>query len=188
MQEAHDPYAALRHRDYRQLLAGGVLSSIASTMLTFAAGWEIFQRTESYAALGALACVGLILPSRPRAAPLTRETVTLQSLLAGIRFVWQTKLLLATLTLDLFAVLLGGATALLPAFAKEILLVGPIGLGWLRAAPSLGAILMAVVLAHRPPLRRAGRALLWSVAGFGAATVGFGLSRDFTLSFVLLAL
>src|SRR5262249_49018791 len=146
----------------------------------------------------ALACVGLVLPIRPRPVERQRESVTLQSLLAGIHFVWQTPLILATLTLDLFAVLLGGATALLPAFAEDILVVGPDGWSWLqessvrlgllRAAPSLGAIVMAVVLAHRPPLRRAGRALLWSVAGFGAATVVFGLSRNFYLSFAMLAL
>jgi hypothetical protein len=97
-------------------------------------------------------------------------------------------LILATITLDLFAVLLGGATALLPIFARDILEVGPVGLGWLRAAPSLGALLMALALAHRPPLRRAGRTLLWSVAGFGVATVVFGFSRDPVLSFVMLAL
>jgi hypothetical protein len=109
-------------------------------------------------------------------------------LLEGVRFVWRTELLLAAITLDLFAVLLGGATALLPIYASDILHIGPAGLGWLRSAPALGAVFMALVLAHRPPLRRAGRALLWSVAGFGAATIGFGLSRDPLLSFVLLAL
>jgi MFS family permease len=110
------------------------------------------------------------------------------SLLEGVRFVWRTELLLAAITLDLFAVLLGGATALLPIYASDILHVGPAGLGWLRSAPALGAVFMALALAHRPPLRRAGRALLWSVAGFGAATIGFGLSRDPLLSFALLAL
>jgi MFS family permease len=105
-----------------------------------------------------------------------------------VRFVWRTELLLAAITLDLFAVLLGGATALLPIFAKDILNVGPSGLGWLRSAPALGAVVMALILAHRPPLRRAGLALLWSVAGFGVATIGFGLSHDPVLSFVLLAL
>jgi hypothetical protein len=109
-------------------------------------------------------------------------------LLAGARFVLRTKLILATLTLDLFAVLLGGATALLPIFARDILEVGATGLGWLRAAPSLGAVTMALIMAHRPPLRRSGRALLLAVAGYGAATVVFGLSRHFALSFVMLSL
>ena len=104
---------------------------------------------------------------------------SLASLFAGVRFVWRTELLLAAITLDLFAVLLGGATALLPIYAQDILHVGAVGLGWLRAAPALGAVVMAVWLAHRPPLRRPGRALLLAVAGFGAATIVFGFSRQF---------
>lgn len=116
------------------------------------------------------------------------EALSPASFLAGLRFVGQSRLLLATLTLDLFAVLLGGATALLPIFAKDILHVGPSGMGWLRAAPSAGAFAMALVLAHRPPLRKAGPALLWAVGGFGAATVVFGLSRSFGLSLAMLAI
>src|SRR5262249_32132941 len=92
------------------------------------------------------------------------------------------------ISLDLFAVLFGGATALLPIFAVEILRTGARGLGWLRAAPSIGAVAMAFVLAHSRTLRRAGRILLVSVAGFGAATVVFGLSRSLRLSFVMLLL
>jgi MFS family permease len=125
---------------------------------------------------------------RPHAGPRVREPLSLDSLLAGVRFVRQTKLILATITLDLFAVLLGGATALLPIFARDILMVGPSGLGWLRAAPSIGALLMALTIAHRPPFRRAGRALLWAVTGFGVSTIVFGLSRDFVLSLCMLAL
>jgi MFS family permease len=141
------------------------------------------------AVLCALSCAGLIATIRPRSGPRPAGGVSLSSLLAGIQFIRRTKLILATITLDLFAVLLGGATALLPIYASEkILNVGPTGLGWLRAAPALGALLMAVGLAHRPPLRRAGRALLWAVAGFGAATVVFGLSENFFLSFAMLAL
>jgi hypothetical protein len=88
----------------------------------------------------------------------------------------------------MFAVLLGGATALLPVFARDILLVGAEGLGWLRAAPAAGAVLAALFMALRPPLRHAGPTLLLVVAGFGLATIIFGLSRDFGLSMVLLAL
>ena len=139
------------------------------------------------AAGGALACAGLIAATRPRPAARRAEPPTLSSLLDGIRFVWATPLILATITLDLFAVLLGGATALLPVYARDILHVGATGLGWLRAAPAVGAFLTAMVLAHRPPLQRAGRALLVAVAGFGAATIGFGLSREPALSFLLLA-
>src|SRR5262249_31375333 len=85
---------------------------------------------------------------------------------AGAKFIWQTKPILATITLDLFAVLLGGATALLPVFAHDILFVGPVGMGWLRTAPSVGALAMALTLAHSPPLRRPGVTLLLAVAGF----------------------
>jgi MFS family permease len=318
MQEAHDPYAALRHHDYRRLLAGNVLASVANEMQSMVVGWELYERTDSQLALGmvglvqfvpvfllalpaghaadrfnrkwlvigtrglgaltslglaalsfwqgpvplvfgcllltgvvtafsaparwalvpqvvpasalhnavtwnssgwqiaamlgpalgglilgvtrqavgayliagacSLSCAALFAGIRPR--PVERHTggLTFASLLAGVHFVWENKLILATITLDLFAVLLGGATALLPVFARDILDVGPVGLGWLRAAPSIGALGMAVLLAHLPPLRRAGPTLLLSVAGFGVAAVVFGLSRDYTLSFAMLAL
>jgi MFS family permease len=317
MPEGHDAYAAFRHRDYRLLLAGSVLASVATEMRSVAVGWELYQRTESAKDLGFVGLVqflpvfllalpaghvadhfsrkglliaaqglgaltslglaalsyaegpvpliylcmllagvsqafsaparwalmplvvpesalgnaitwnssgwqiaamlgpalgGLVIAATGAAAPayllsalcplvstalvagihthpVSRRlgSITLRSFLAGVQFVWKTKLILATITLDLFAVLLGGATALLPVFARDILDVGPSGLGWLRAAPALGALLMAVVLAHRPPLRRAGPALLLSVAGFGMAWVVFGLSRSFFLSFAMLA-
>lgn len=116
------------------------------------------------------------------------EAPGFDALLAGVRFVWGRKLLLATMSLDLFAVLLGGAVYLLPIFAKDILHVGATGFGWLRAAPSIGAMTMALVLAHRPPMKHAGRTLLIAVAGFGAATLVFGLSRSFWLSFAMLIL
>jgi MFS family permease len=318
MAEAHDPYGALRYRDYRLLLASGMLATIGVGMQATAVGWEVYKRTGSALALGLVGlaqfipvliwalpaghaadrysrrgmlqfaigvtmtaslglaalsywegpvelvfvCVTLIgtarafyIPARmallPQVIPtyllsnavtwnstawqianvsgpalggLTlvlaegradvvyvlaatcaftcgvlvgfmrlqpmsghKEPPSLASLLAGVRFVWQTKLLLAAVTLDLFAVLLGGATALLPIFAKD-LGVNEFGFGCLRAAPSVGAMIMAVYLAHRPPLRRAGLALLLGVAGFGAATIGFGLSQNAVLSFILLAL
>ncbi len=112
----------------------------------------------------------------------------LRDLFSGLRFVYGNKIILGAVTLDMFAVLLGGATALLPVFAKEILGVGAVGLGWLRAAPSVGAVLMAFALAHRPPIQRAGHAMLLAVAGFGAATIVFGLSGNFALSFLSLAI
>jgi len=120
------------------------------------------------------------------AASKPREKMTVESLAAGMRFVRDTKVILAAITLDLFAVLLGGATALLPIFAKDILHVGPDGLGWLRAAPSVGALMIAVTIAHRPPMRRTGATLLLAVAGFGAATIIFGLSKSFWLSLAML--
>jgi MFS family permease len=318
MAEAHDPYAALRHRDYRLLLACSALAGIGSQMQATAVEWEVYQRTgrndmigytelvqflpvlllslpagqvadrysrkglymAALAVTGAgslglaaisffegpipliylclllagisrafsaparwalvplvvpirqlanavtwnssawqvastagpllgglviyltggagtayvmaagcvLACIGLIALTRPRLQTHSGEPRSLAALLAGAKFIWRTKLLLATLTLDLFAVLFGGATALLPAYQKEILHISDFGYGVLRAAPALGALVMAFALARLGPLRRAGRTLLWAVAGFGAATIVFGLSRDPVLSFVMLAL
>lgn len=109
-----------------------------------------------------------------------------KGLLEGIRFVRANKLILPAISLDLFGVLFGGATALLPIYAVEILHTGARGLGWLRAAQSLGAVSMAIVTSHLPRPERAGRTLLWAVAGFGAATIVFGLSRSFWLSFAML--
>ena len=111
-----------------------------------------------------------------------------ESLKSGVRFVFSNPILLSALSLDLFSVLLGGAEALLPIFASEILHVGPQGLGILRAAPAAGAVVMSVYLAHRPPLRRAGPALLLAVATFAGCIIGFGLSRSFYLSVGLLTL
>lgn len=111
---------------------------------------------------------------------------SLRNLLAGAEFIWNKKVVLAASGLDMFAVLLGGAVALLPIYADKILHVGPIGLGWLRAAPSIGAFGMAMWIAHRRPMRRPGLTLLWAVAGFGAAIVVFGLSHWFWLSFLAL--
>jgi MFS family permease len=316
--DAHDPYAALRSPNYRRLLVGNVLSALGQEMQSVVIGWELYQRTNSPAAIGLvglaqflpvlilslpagqaadrfnrkgifllaqslLACAsaslavvsylqgpiplvylilvvigvgrafnaparsslmpllvepevlhnavtwnssgwqvasmvgpamggGIVAISgrasdaylvaavccaasaaqivgiRPRLVARAIEPMTLRSLIAGVRFVWSTRLILATITLDLFAVLFGGATALLPIYARDILDVGPAGLGWLRSAPAIGAFVMALVLAHRPPMQRAGRALLVSVAGFGLATIVFGFSRDPILSFAMLAL
>ena len=111
-----------------------------------------------------------------------------QSLAGGVRFVRNQKIILATITLDMFAVLLGGAVALLPVIAKDVLHVGPGGLGWLRAAPAIGAFASGMWISYRPPMRRAGLALVWAVAGFGVATIVFGLSKNFALSLVMLAL
>jgi hypothetical protein len=115
-----------------------------------------------------------------------KEKTSLANLVAGFRFVFHNRIIFGTITLDLFAVLLGGATALLPVYAKDILHVGPRGLGFLQAAMPLGAVLCALIIAHRPPLKRAGRALLWAVAAFGIGIIVFGFSRWFWLSFVSL--
>jgi len=137
-------------------------------------------------AAAAFVCLLLISLVRRRHVVATREPMTLRSLVTGFRFVFATRVILGTITLDLFAVLLGGATALLPVYAKDILQVGPNGLGVLQAALPLGSLACALVLAHRPPLQQAGRTLLWAVAIFGLATIVFGLSKSFWLSLVAL--
>lgn len=109
-----------------------------------------------------------------------------RGMLAGAEFIWKRKVILGASSLDLFATLLGGATALLPIYADQVLHVGPIGLGWLRAAPSIGAFAMAMWIAHRAPMTQPGRTLLWSIAGFGLAIIVFGFSHWFWLSFVAL--
>lgn len=316
MNDVHDPYAALRMRDYRRLLAASVLASLGREMQSVAIGWELYERTNSALALGYVglvqflpvlflslpaghvvdrssrkgvlgaaqalntvcsvglaaisawqapvplvylcllgtgigqafsfparwALLPLVVPEaaltnavtwnssgwqvaamagpalggivialtggavtaylltaasgllvlwlvfslRPREIVKPREKLSLASLLAGVQFVRRTPLIMAAITLDLFAVLFGGATALLPIYARDILHIGPTGLGWLRAAPSIGAFMMAIGLAHRPPMRQAGRALLWAVTGFGAATIVFGVSNRPWLSFLML--
>lgn len=124
--------------------------------------------------------------SRPVPAINEKETI-LQRLGNGIRFVFSNQLLLGAMALDMFAVLFGGATAMLPVFAGEVLKVGPEGLGLLRAAPMAGAVLMSIVLAYRPPMAHAGRLLLIGVAGFGLSIICFAVSKNFYLSMVLLA-
>jgi MFS family permease len=314
----HDPYAPLRFRDYRLLLAGRFISSLGNQMLSFAIGWELWLRTRDALALGLIGLVQVIpvlvlsLPAGhvadqynrkrimyatqallalcslalawlsytqgplvlvylcllgigiarafndpaastllPQTVPpqlfsraatwssstwqlaaiagpalagvavawldsvtviyvfdavaavtflvlvaliqgrplaLSRKAATLDSLAEGLRFLRGERVLLAAITLDMFAVLFGGAVTLLPVYATDILHVGPEGLGIMRAAPSIGALLMAVTLAYLPPFERAGRALLLAVAGFGAATIVFGLSTTFWLSVLMLAL
>lgn len=110
----------------------------------------------------------------------------LENLLSGVRFVFKNEIFLGALSLDLFAVLFGGAVALLPIFADEILHTGPQGLGFLRAAPSAGAFLMAIYLIYQPPLKNTGKYLMYCVGGFGVCMILFALSRNFYLSLILL--
>lgn len=316
--ERHDPYAALRHQDFRLLLSGRFLTSFAAEMLSFAISWELWLRTHSAYALGMVGlvqvlpilllslpaghvadqyerkrivilaesllavcalglgwlsytegpliviyllllgigisrafndpasstlipqtvpnkdysnaalwnsgtwqiasisgpaiagvCVGLFnsvtfiyifdalsaiifcillifIKGKPIA--LARKAATLDSLREGLQFMTRTKIILAAITLDMFAVLFGGAVALLPIYATDVLKVGGVGLGILRAAPSVGAVLMAITLTQLPPMKRAGRTLLTVVAGFGIATIIFGLSKSFILSVAMLAI
>jgi MFS family permease len=130
------------------------------------------------------ACTALIRMDPPER---TRPPVTLETVFSGLAFIRQRPVLLGTMSLDLFAVLLGGATALLPIYARDILGAGPSGLGLLRAAPAVGALATSVVLARYPLERRVGRALFRAVMVFGAATVAFGLSTNFAVSLAALA-
>jgi len=317
----HDPYQALRYRDFRLLLTGSWIASLGGQMLTLAIGWELYERTNSALALGIVGLVQVLpvlllslvtghvadrydrktvvvlsqlvlvatafglaalaawqgslvaiygcllfrgigsafngpaanaLPAEVvpdhafensaswrssfgqlaavvgpavgglliaawngtafvyvltalsgltfvvlllfvqtgqvagRASRERKEQTTLHSLGEGIGFLRRTPVILGAITLDLFAVLFGGATTLLPIFAKDILQVGPSGLGWLQAASSIGAVCVALYLAHRPPLQRGGPAFLLAVAGFGLATIFFGFSRSFWLSMAML--
>lgn len=120
--------------------------------------------------------------------PATEEVSTTKKIQAGLKFVFQNKIILGAISLDLFAVLFGGAVALLPIFAKEILHAGPEALGLLRSAPSIGALLVAFYLAHNPINRNMGKKLLWSVAGFGLCMIGFSLSTSFWISLGILML
>jgi MFS family permease len=136
----------------------------------------------------ALVGLGCILALRSGRVPAAEGVVGLDEVLAGVRLIRRTSVLLGAISLDLFAVLLGGAVALLPIFAKDILDVGPTGLGFLRAAPAVGSLVSALVITRYPIQRRAGRKLFVVVAGFGICMVAFGLSRTMWLSMLALAL
>lgn len=144
--------------------------------------------TVSYAMVVVLMLASLVafmtVKHRVRPVPPEEEDL-LESVKAGLRFVWREPVLLAAMTLDLFSVLFGGATALLPIFAK-MLQAGPQGLGILRAAPAVGSIGVGILMAHRPPIRRAGPVLIACVALFGLFMIGFALSTSFLLSFFML--
>lgn len=141
-----------------------------------------------FAAAAVMLIAAAVLYSRmnPRKIEFVEEKITRDSLLAGVRFIRSTKVIFAAITLDMVAVMLGGATALLPIFAEDVLHVGSMGLGFMRAAPALGAVLMSLAIAHKGPFRNAGPTLLATVACFGLATIVFGLSRSLTLSLVAL--
>ena len=115
-----------------------------------------------------------------------REVVNWTTVLAGFRYIWHQKIILSSISLDMFAVLLGGSVALLPVYAREILHTGPWGLGLLRSAPGVGATVMAVLLAHRPLRKHVGVTMLWCVAGFGVFTIIFAVSRSIVLSMIAL--
>jgi MFS family permease len=147
--------------------------------LLYACGATAVYVTASILFMAASLLIALIQLER---APLKREPVSLQSLFAGIAFIRSRRAILGAISLDLFAVLLGGATALLPIYARDILATGPWGLGLLRSAPAAGALAMSVFLAHHPLRRRVGQIMFCAVAIFGAVTIVFAISTSFALS------
>ncbi len=164
----------------------------ASIVGPAAAGiWVAFSNSVTgiyvFAAAGAVVFSILLTMIQGRHLPLAQKSDTLESLAEGLRFIRDTKVILAAITLDMFAVLFGGAVALLPIYATDILKVGATGLGILRAAPSIGALVMAFTMAHLPAMKHAGRTLLLAVTGFGLATIVFGLSTTFWISVAMLA-
>jgi MFS family permease len=181
-------------RDFPNAVAWAQTVFNAATIIGPALGGLIYALfrgpTAVYASSMVAGVISVIAASRIRLNPAkrAREPVSLSTLLAGLRFIWDKKLVLGTISLDLFAVLLGGAVALLPVYAREILHTGPWGLGILRSAPAIGAAAMAVMMAHRPLQRHAGVTMLWCVAGFGVFTIVFGLSRNLVLSLMALLL
>lgn len=166
----------------------------AATILGPALGgilYAAFHGPSVVYATAALTAVGALISTfriRPEVKARAREPMTFKTAFAGLHFIWRKKLILGAISLDLFAVLLGGAVALLPVYAREILHTGPWGLGLLRTAPGVGAAVMAVALAYRPLRGRSGLAMLWAVAGFGVCTIIFGLSRSLVVSLIALTL
>jgi MFS family permease len=167
---------------------GGLLFS-ALTAVKDRVGMNAF--TLSYFVDGLFVLVALLLfitiTSKPLPVREKREPL-LTSVGEGVRFVFNNQVILGALSLDLFAVFFGGAVALLPFFANEVLHVGATGYGFLRAAPAAGALLMALAMAYLPPQKKAGRNLLFAVAGFGLCMIIFGISKNFYLSLIILAL
>ena len=164
-------------------IAGPALGGIAYAI---SRGPHIVYATAAVVAVISVALTTRIHPSIEAKRP--KEPVRLRNVLAGFRFIWKKKVILGSISLDMFAVLLGGAVALLPIYAKEILHTGPWGLGLLRSAPGVGAAVMAIAVAHYPIRRRSGVTMLLCVAGFGVFTIAFGLSTNLIVSLAALFL
>ncbi len=159
-------------------VAGGLIYGIAASPVP----------VYCSAAAGGIVALLLVLRIRLKTVAIAPRSASLTTLLEGFRYIRRKPLILGAISLDLFAVLLGGAVALLPVYAREILKIGAYGLGVLRSAPSLGAVLMAITVAHFPLRRRAGRIMLMCVFTFGVLTVIFGISRNFAVSLAALVL
>ena len=156
-------------------LAGALIAAGGSAFTVYAVNFVCI----------AIAAV-MVLLIRPHARRSAKRVASWREVFGGMQHVWNTKIVWATMTIDLFAVLLGGATALLPVFAKDVLNVGPTGLGWLSAAPAIGAVLMALSVGHRKTPTHAGRTFVTAVAIFGLANIVFGFSTNYWLSLVAL--
>ncbi len=158
----------------------------AATILGPAIGGLLYGLTGTptpvYASAATAYLCSLLLMATIRLIAPARKAATSRMVFEGLRYIWRKQLVLGAISLDLFAVLLGGATGLLPVYADQILRIGPSGLGLLRSGPAIGALLMATFNAYRPLRRRAGASMLWCVAGFGMFTIVFGLSRSVILS------
>jgi MFS family permease len=162
---------------------GSVIGPAAGGLL-YAADAPLPYWASAALLLLATTALSFVAPVRPPA--IKGNAHPFRQMADGLSYTWNERFLLGAITLDLFAVLLAGATALLPVFARDILHVGPEGLGWLRAAPAIGAAALALWFAFRPLRYNVGIKMLWAVVVFGLATIGFGLSRDFLLSMGLL--
>src|SRR5579863_7186048 len=181
-------------QDFPNAVAWNATTFQASTILGPAVGgilYAAFHGPSVVYAIAMLTAIGATVSTfsiKPEVKARPREPMSLKTVFAGLHYIWNKKLILGAISLDLFAVLLGGAVALLPVYAREILHTGPWGLGLLRTAPGVGAAVMAVALAHWPLRGRSGPTLLWAVAGFGVFTIIFGVSRSLTVSLVALFL
>ncbi|MGA8143466.1 MAG: MFS transporter [Candidatus Acidiferrales bacterium] len=175
-------------------VAWGSSTFQSATILGPAFGGLIYAAARGPSAVYAIAMVSgaaavlSMTRVRPKSKPRPREPISHKTVLAGLHYIWRQKVILGSISLDLFAVLLGGAVALLPVYAHEILKTGPWGLGLLRCAPGVGAGAMAILLAYRPLRGRTGVTMLCCVAGFGAFTILFGISRNLYLSLAALVL
>nr|WP_176664863.1 MFS transporter [Variovorax sp. SG517] len=165
-------------------MQGAIIGGPALGGLLFVAGMAVVYGAS--VVFFAIACA-LVLRLRYAYTPAAREPVTLATVFAGVDFIWKRKPVLGAVSLDLFAVLLGGAVALLPIYAKDILHTGPWGLGLLRSAPAVGALVMSIALTRRPVERNVGRTLLLAVGLFGLCMVVFGISKSFIVSLIALA-
>ena len=165
-------------------MQGAIIGGPALGGLLFVAGMAVVYGAS--VAFFGVACA-LVLRLRYAYTPAAREPVTLSTVFAGVDFIWKRKPVLGAVSLDLFAVLLGGAVALLPIYAKDILHTGPWGLGLLRSAPAVGALVMSIALTRRPVERHIGRTLLLAIGLFGLCMVVFGISKSFVISLIALA-